>query len=380
MSNNSLTPEQIERMEKIEALMKKQKFMSQQMEISFLESDICSLSSGYFDGSLDFAKAETLYNELHKKCMDFFKKDPIQMTNIIVKLNVDFAEICINEFMSDAAKNILDKSQTLIENSLDNYGGDYDIGYAKIKMAMGKLFAFTNVLTEAETYYTEAANRFKVICNSDSLYASDYAQSNIELAEVELAMDKPENAIVCLNNARPYCFKVVDGKKFIITPYLARIENNLSDIYLDKNDYANAEKHLLEEVSLNKEIIRFMRSDANDCTSTLYGHLTKSLEKLAEVYIKLNNPQKALQYLKEVLPLQEKLFAINDDDNIVVLALVHHNFALAYEMLGNNDAAQKEFFKVVPLLEAGKNRMELYDLKYSFRDGFYYNLSKQTNL
>ncbi len=375
MSNSSLTPEQIEkRMEKIEALMKKQKAMSHKMEILLLTSDISSFIDDCTYGSIEFNKAEALYNELHKKCMDLFEKDPVQMTNIIVGLNVDFAEICTNEFMMDTAKGILDKSQMLIENSLNNYGGDYDLSYAKVKMAMGRFFVITDVLTEAEDSYTEAVKRFEILCNNNPSCASDYASCNIELAEIELVLDKKENALVCLNNARPYCFSIIDGKKLILTPLLERIENNLSTIYLSENDYVNAEDHLTEDVSLLKEIIRFTQADINDPAPNCYSSLTEALEKLADVHIKLNNPQKALQSLKEALPLQEKLFENNKDKNVVTLALIHHNFALAYEMIGDNNAAHEEFSKVLPLLKIGEKRWEMYDLKYKFRNGFYFNL------
>lgn len=375
MSNNSLTPEQIERMKKIEEAMKKQKSTSVQMEITFLKNDQLSLTD-YWDGSIDFYGAKTKYEDIHKKSMELFEQDPIQLTNLVSELNISFAEICINELRSDVAEKILGETKMLIENSLNNYGGNYDANYAGLKKSFGKLFACKYMLAEAESNYAEAASRFKVLCKDDPHFAAEYAYCNIELAEIYIVQNQKEKAVVCLNNARPYCFDLIDEKKFICVPYLKRIESNLSDIYLSENDYISAEKHLLEEISLIQEIIRFTQADINDPASDIHSCLTETLNKIAEVYIKLNKPHDALQYLKEAFSMQEKLFALNDDKNVVTLAFIHHNSALAYEMIGDSNAAQKEFLKVLPLLEVGKDKYQLSDLKYNFRECFYLNLSK----
>ena len=144
---------------------------------------------------------------------------------------------------------------------------------------------------EAKQYFVKASKRFEVLSEKDPHCAYNYAACCEKIATILYYSQKmPDEAIMYLTKARPYCFDVVEGEKVISIPLLSRISETLSDIYISRKNYVNAEKYLLESIELIKETIRFTQADPdNEDYSFVYGRLTSSLKNIAEIYINQNN-------------------------------------------------------------------------------------------
>jgi tetratricopeptide (TPR) repeat protein len=198
---------------------------------------------------------------------------------------------------------------------------NYDLGIAENVATLGDSYIAKDQLEEAKLYYTESLEYFDLETN-----LFDHTQISMIIGNINLAQNKYIEALElyqsCLDISKENNFK----------PLLPHLYNNLGNLYLQIEDYEDAQNNYLEAQSLFKEM-----GDAYTAAIVL--------SNISNIKNILGNSEDAISGYLDVI----RVFSINEN---------WADIARAYNLISQIYFGQEEYEKSQEYLELALNMLK----------------------
>ncbi|MBR8536335.1 tetratricopeptide repeat-containing sensor histidine kinase [Carboxylicivirga sediminis] len=253
------------------------------------------------NGELDRDELATCLVEYGKKLYNdacFYKADSIFNIALNNLIDDDLQKLASIYFWKGKVASKIDKSESVLDffNSAANY-------YKRLENCKGIVFSYleSGIFFSKQKNYTVAYMQFD---NALSFALAENNQLFINLCYLNYGHCKLEQ--FKYNEALKY-YNKVDVEKAISKKSLAILYNNLSHIYIKKNNYKIAEHYLIQSIKIKESL------------GDVYGVFHSKLN-LINFYIKSGKIQKAELIGKEIGELKVKLSNDQKLDSIYTFA------------------------------------------------------------
>ncbi|MGL5347132.1 MAG: tetratricopeptide repeat protein [Peptostreptococcaceae bacterium] len=243
---------------------------------------------------------------------------------------------------SHTSYELLDYLAEKLEVSIDHLLETKEMQAKKITdnlILQSEVFIKCNELDKAETKIMDICE----ICREYNLI-DNYGKSNFLLGEINVKRDKHSEAVINYEKAL-YFFIKNNDKESIFKCYF-----NIGNIYMKEEFYKGAVSHFdfAEEVLIEGKI------ESVEIYKELYS-------KIAKCHIKLDNPNKSIEYIEKINELDIKE---NEKEDLDTMILKANNLL----QIGRYEESKECFKKVLETLEREENRTGLANVYLTISD------------
>ena len=182
---------------------------------------------------------------------------------------------------------------------------------------------------KAQPLFEQLLEHFKEVNNQSS-----YARICNDLACVNHDMNNYAEAEKLLIEALDIYRKLSVQNAEVYASYVASMSNNLASLYQDMNNYPEAEK-------LHKEALDIYRKLSVQNAEVYTSYVAWTCNNLALLYQKMNNYPEAEKLYKEALDIYRKLSVQNAEVYTSYVAWTSNNLASLYQDVNNYSEAEK---------------------------------------
>ena len=202
-----------------------------------------------------------------------------------------------------------------------------------------EVFIKCNDLDKAETNLNEVMN----ICKEYNLI-DNFGKSNYLLGDINLKREKYSDAIMNYEKALYFFIKDNDRKNIL------KCHLNIGKVYIKENFYKGAINHF----NFAEEVLNESQIEEIELYKELYSNIAKC-------YIKLDRPEKSIEYIDKINRLDIKNNEKEELDNLILKA----NNLLD---MGRYEESKENFKKILEILEQKENKNALANVYLTISD------------